>query len=95
VATMRSHWRPHLTRIEQWRQDHGAPPVLFTELGYRSVDGAAAAPWDFQNEATPSAETQARAYEAFFREVYDRRPWLHGVFFWWWDNPDTFDWAGE
>ncbi len=59
-------------------------PILFTELGYRSADGAAARPYEWGNNASADMQEQALAYQAFFNQVY-WQPWFAGVFWWNWD----------
>jgi hypothetical protein len=58
-------------------------PIVFTEVGYRSIAGAAAAPWDETIAGTVDLEEQRRCYEAF-RRVWQPAPAdvLAGVYFW-------------
>ncbi len=61
--------------------------VILTELGYRSVEGAALAPWDATRSGLPDRELQARLFDAA-RRAWEREFWLEGVFLWAWDtNP--------
>jgi serralysin len=57
--------------------------VIFTEIGYRSLDGTNRAPWDFQASAAPDAAEQADCYTAAY-EVWTREPWMQGLFWWSW-----------
>ncbi len=67
---------------EEWDK-----PILFTEIGYRSIDGAGAAPWDYGASQPLDLQEQADLYQAFFETVY-QEPWFAGVFLWSWDtNP--------
>ncbi|MGH9464654.1 MAG: glycoside hydrolase family 113 [Thermoanaerobaculia bacterium] len=77
-------WRRHLPALEALHRRTGKP-ILFTEIGYRSVASAAIAPWRWPEEAaeTIDIDTQARCYEAFFAAVWPQ-PWLAGAFFWKW-----------
>jgi hypothetical protein len=78
-------WRRHLPALEALHRRTGKP-ILFTEIGYRSVAGAAIAPWRWPEESaaeTADLETQAHCYEAFFAAVWPQ-PWLAGAFFWKW-----------
>ncbi|MFA5801274.1 MAG: hypothetical protein WC911_02230 [Thermoleophilia bacterium] len=74
-----------LASIEQW-QARWNKPVIFTELGYRSVKYVGREPWDW-SAAAYDGPNQARAYEAAFR-VLGNKPWLAGVFWWDW-MPDV------
>lgn len=58
--------------------------IIFTEVGYRSVDGAARAPWDRRIRGEPDPQEQALCYRAFFQAVWGKEPWFGGVFFWYW-----------
>ncbi len=82
-------WRRHLPAIEAVHRRTGKP-ILFTEIGYRSVAGAAIAPWRWPErtaQETVDLETQERCYEAFFATVWPQ-PWLAGAYFWKW-YPDA------
>lgn len=58
-------------------------PVLFTEIGYRSVAGATVHP-NWWNTVVPyDAQEQANAYEAFY-EAFAGQPWFAGVYWWRW-----------
>ncbi len=70
-----------LESIEQW-QAYWNKPVIFTELGYRSVKYVGLSPWDW-SPGIYDGNNQARAYEAAFR-VLGNKPWLAGVFWWDW-----------
>ena len=61
-------------------------PVVFTEVGYRSIEAAPGWPWDANRDGAVSPETQAAAYEALL-QAWGDRPWFRGVFWWYW-QPD-------
>jgi hypothetical protein len=64
-------------------------PVLFTEIGYRSVPDAAARPWRWPSrgeQAAPDEALQARLYQAFFESLW-HEPWFAGALVWKW-HPD-------
>lgn len=85
-------WQPHLAAIERVQAKY-QKPVIFTEIGYRSVDEAAIAPWEWPASgaetrptelATASGlATQVNCYEAFFQAVWPKE-WLAGVYLWKW-----------
>ncbi len=62
-------------------------PMLFTELGYPSLDGAARAPWDYTQGTAMDHEEQRRCFEAFTK-TWRGETALGGVFFWNWWGPD-------
>jgi hypothetical protein len=58
-------------------------PLIITEIGYTSQDGAAVHPWDYTLRAPIDLEEQRRCYAAFVSAWRDE-PRLAGVFFWQW-----------
>jgi hypothetical protein len=85
VARLVKAWERHgyIAQLEELSRRHRRP-VLFTELGYRSRLGTAAAPWEWSTAGGPIAQgPQARAYQAAF-EVFAGRPWFRGIYWWDW-----------
>jgi hypothetical protein len=87
VEQLVAGWRPHFEAIERVHEGTGKP-VVFTEVGYRSVPDAAVKPWVWPSRRgdageTPDPAAQARAYEAFFR-VFWKEPWVAGAYVWKW-----------
>jgi hypothetical protein len=82
VAQLQEAWAPYRDRLaalhRAWRK-----PVLFTELGYPSRQGAARLPGR-EGTGAPDPRPQARAYEAALR-AFRGIPWFRGIF--WWDWP--------
>ncbi|HYB61558.1 MAG TPA: hypothetical protein VEH50_08775 [Methylomirabilota bacterium] len=60
-------------------------PILFTEIGYPSLRGAASEPWSEDDSRGTSPEEQAAAYEATFR-AFSGRAWFRGMFWWNWPS---------
>ena len=80
-------WEPWAREIEADSRRLGRP-ILFTEFGYRSVDGTAGEHWELPSgreaRGMPINEgAQAAAYEALFRVWWDR-PDFAGGFLWKW-----------
>lgn len=68
-------------------------PVLFTEVGYKSMRGTAVRPheWPEQLEGQPvsaSVSDQARAWRVFLAGIRDR-PWVEGLYVWKWFTDPT------
>jgi hypothetical protein len=59
-------------------------PLIFKEVGYRSVERGFDDPFNYTNEhALLNITHQAVAYEAFLRSFWAARwPWFAGVYFW-------------
>ncbi len=74
-------WEKRADDIKEWlNKKKLTQPVLFTELGYPSVDGANVQPWIGISEKTDRKE-QADCYEASY-QVLTKRDWFRG-FYWW------------
>lgn len=87
VAELVHSWRQVYVRLMRW-QHRVQKPLLFTEVGYLSQEGAAARPWEEGAQRPIDLELQRRLYEAFAR-VWDGEPRLVGNYFWNW-----FGWGG-
>ncbi len=90
VATLAAGWAPHGAALAAVHRATGRP-VLFTEVGYRSVGYAARTPWTWPRRAEdgvvpPAPAVQARCYRALGRALGDA-PWLAGAVVWKWHPP--------
>ena len=86
-ATLVRAWQPVLARLEALSRRE-RKPVLFTEIGYRSVQGAAWRQWEIPRVALADLDAQRNAYEAFFEAVWPQ-PWVMGAYPWkWFSYPD-------
>jgi hypothetical protein len=85
VAAMQERLDGYFDRLGELSRQHERP-VIFTEVGYRSVTTAAVRPHEW-TEHTPQAEVdealQARLYTLFFAGLRDR-PFVRGVYLWKW-----------
>jgi hypothetical protein len=80
-------WTKIKTEILNWRRGVGKP-LVFTEVGYPSLDGAAHSPWDYTTGKGLDLEEQRRCFEAF-RLTWQDEPDLLGVYVWnWWGPKD-------
>lgn len=88
---LRDAWarRGILTTLARLSRAHGGKPILLPESGYRSVEGAAAAPWDWTRRGRVDLVQQRELHRAALRARWGR-PWLAGMFWWYWDpDPDA------
>ena len=70
-------------RLEQFASDQKRP-IIFTEVGFNNQDGANVRPWYWSgNRAKLDNIEQAACYHAVL-EVFPRRDWLAGMFWWSW-----------
>lgn len=63
---------------------NGQKPLVITEIGYRSVDGAAKDPELYSSNPPVDLAEQQLLYESFF-EFWKDKPYMKGVHFWEWD----------
>ena len=77
--------RPLVTAMADLSARHGRP-ILFTEIGYRSIDGAGTGEAMTQDDSGPTDPAeQAVFYEGFARAMTAAgADWLAGVLFWDW-----------
>jgi hypothetical protein len=71
--------------IQTW-QATVQKPVIFTEIGYRSVDYTAQDPGNWQKKGAYNANGQANCYSAAL-QVFANKSWFAGMFWWSW-SPD-------
>ncbi len=80
-------WQPIRDKIFDWQRRIGKP-VILTEVGWCSQEGAATAPWNYYQNTRASAaglEEQRRLYEGFV-QAWDGSQGLAGVVWWEWTN---------
>ncbi|MCX7625365.1 MAG: hypothetical protein N2Z21_04060, partial [Candidatus Sumerlaeaceae bacterium] len=71
-------WAPivaNLAALSQMRHK----PIVFTEIGYRSLDGANRAPWDWQSGGPWDLKEQEECYRAAFEALWNQ-PWFAGMY---------------
>jgi len=62
-------------------------PLLFLEIGYRSLEGARHDPWNWSRGGAVDLHEQAHAYEALL-SYWNDYDYVHGVYWWKWEtNP--------
>ena len=84
---LKATWVPLAASLQALSEFWGKT-ILFTEIGYRSQDGANMHPWDYQSGGSVDLQEQADLYQAVFESVFDQ-DWFSGIFWWSWD-PDPF-----
>jgi hypothetical protein len=81
-------WKPRLEQLAglaaKWQKR-----LILTEIGYRSLDGAASQPWNWQISGEVDLGEQAACYRAAL-EAFSPQPWFRGIFWWSW-GPDPLE----
>lgn len=83
IETMVASWRQIQRDVAEWRHFHGVP-LLFTEVGYPSQDGANQNPWNYYTSTVADVAEQRDCYEAFYRVWAGDDALVQGVFFYNW-----------
>ena len=79
---LKDAWVPKVARFADLSARWGKP-IVFTELGYRSIDGANTNPWNWMWKRPIDLQEQADCYRAALESVWDQ-PWFAGVYWWDW-----------
>lgn len=79
-------WRRQRGALATWRHQRGLrQPFVLLEVGYASLDGAAAQPWNYTLDTRVDLDEQRLCYEAFAEAWKDAPELLAGAFFYeWW-----------
>ncbi len=84
-AELRASWDELAPRLEALARASGRRVVL-TEVGYKSLSGSLARPWEWGTDGAVDFALQRAAFEALFDALWER-PWFGGTFVWKW-HPD-------
>lgn len=68
--------------------------IVFTEVGFRSIDGCNRWPWDWERDAKVDLEEQRMCYEATFRALWGKN-WFGGLFWWDWTPDERDNWLKD
>jgi len=79
---LREVWAPVVASLEGLAR-RTRKPIVFTEVGYRSQDGALERPWEWGVDGPVNHDLQRAAFAAMFDAFWDR-PWFGGTFVWKW-----------
>lgn len=90
---LENNWRKHIEKIESVSSKFNKP-ILFTELGYKSIQGTSKKPWEWngiKNIYSKISKTeQLVSYQAFFNTIWTE-PWFHGIHIWEWQGQGVSD----
>ena len=83
VKELEQGWKPLYEDLKSFSSKYNKP-MLFTEYGYQSVNGAAGEHWNIdKSHQSINMQTQANAYQALFNTFWGES-WFAGGFFWKW-----------
>ncbi len=79
---IQSAWAPIVGRLEALAH-RTRKPIVFTEIGFKSHEGALREPWRWEADGAVDLGLQTDAFTAMF-ETFWRKPWFGGSFIWKW-----------
>lgn len=84
-------WQLPVRQLSNLHANFPKQPIIFTEVGYPSMDLASVWPWNWQRVGAVDIEEQTMLYQALFQTWWKHpdRPWFRGMFIWnWTADPD-------
>jgi hypothetical protein len=81
---LKAAWRMRVNRLQRLSQSFDKQ-IVITEIGYRSIDGANVAPWEYASTRAVDLHEQAICYRAVLESMWGQ-PWLAGFYWWNWDT---------
>lgn len=81
VKEIVKNWQSTISSISQYRSSQNKD-VIFTEIGYKSVNACAYEPWN-PTSTTLNLQAQANATQGFL-EAFSCKAWFKGAFLWKW-----------
>ena len=88
---MKSKWKSIVGKIEKVYSTY-KKPIIFTEIGFRSVDQPWKNPHEHANGRAFNESDQKLCYEIVFEGIKGKR-WCHGIL--WWKWPSYLHYRGE
>ncbi|PKG42799.1 glycoside hydrolase family 113 [Psychroflexus sp. MES1-P1E] len=93
LLELENYWRKHAEEISLVSSKFNKP-ILFTELGYKSILGTSKKPWEWNGMnslySKISKGEQLLCYQAFFNTIW-KKPWFHGIHIWEWQGSGASD----
>jgi hypothetical protein len=86
-------WSDLVSTLEDLSNTYNRP-LIFTEIGYPSQDGANVHPYEYVADAALNYQLQSDLYQAVFEAVaIPNRSWFKGIFWWaWLTDPKAGTW---
>jgi hypothetical protein len=94
VESMTTTWEDWNQRKIKPLNDEWKKPVIFTEVGYRSITGAHNHPWDWWDQGEFNEQEQANTYTALF-SYWNTQDHMNGAYLWSWEIDPNAGGAGD
>lgn len=85
VEALRGSWDFWNTNDLRAFAESVGKPVLFSEIGYRSLEGSHRDPWNWQRSGNTDEQIQANAYEALL-SYWNDFDYIDGIYWWEWES---------
>lgn len=84
LKNLKHRWGHIRAELLHWKRKYPKQKLVFTEIGYPSIDGTSMYPWNYYLKGKVDLNEQALCYRAFI-ETWKKTRQLGGVYFWvWW-----------
>ena len=93
LQELKDAWNRIADDIGEWQATIGKP-IIFPEIGYRSLDGANMEPWNWKATGAVDLQEQADCYEAAFQALWNRS-WFYGMYWWSWEADPSVGGSGD
>lgn len=80
VEELKEGWTLYIDELEKISKEFDKP-IIFNEVGYRSVSGTANDPWKWDDNEEKNEKAQADAYDAMFQSIKNK-DFIHGIYIW-------------
>ncbi|MDP3958383.1 MAG: hypothetical protein Q8Q36_02905 [bacterium] len=94
IEAMKASWNNWNTQKIKPAADRFGKPVLFTEVGYRSVNDSFTDPWNSWRGGWYDASAQSNAYTALF-SYWNDHAFMQGGLLWDWSSDPNYGWEGN
>ena len=98
IDEINAHWAKIKPRILKFQREV-KKPIIFTEVGWCSQEGAASEAWNYYHnqKATPEGHAEQETCYRAFLQTWDDEPSVGGIIWWEWDNtpggPNDFNYT--
>jgi len=94
VANLESQWNNWNTSTIKPLSDKWGKPILFTEVGYKTLTTANQNPWQWWQGGSVDMQAQANDYQALF-DYWNNYSYLQGVYLWNWSSDPNAGGPGD
>ena len=85
IDILNKAWSPIVLKLEKFSKKLNKP-IIFTEYGYRSIEGAANKQWLIESKPSNigvNMQAQVNSYTSFYQSLWNQ-DWFAGGFIWKW-----------